>query len=306
MPTASLIKLPILIAAYRLSDAGELDLSESITLREREKVPGSGVLTDHFSAGIKLPLLDYVRLMMRYSDNTATNIVADQIGLHTTAIEMEKLGFPNTKLHSKAYRGDTAVFPERSRLFGLGSTTANEMVDMLLQLESGKLVSEDSTIAVREHLLSCDDNTKIAAGLDRETKFAHKTGAIANCRTDAGVIYSPSGPIAVCFLSNKNEDQSWSDSNAANVLAAQIGQIILERFGGTPTDARLREGIVRESRRSTAANFEQTAEPVTRFVNRRRFWPSDTTRSRTVPTPQSTKSHRNCGFRDMGCTRTAY
>lgn len=258
MPTASLIKLPILITAYRAADAGELELSESITLMENEKVPGSGVLTGHFSSGIKLPLLDYLRLMIRYSDNTATNLVADRIGLAATAREMERLGFSHTKLHSKVYRGDTTIFPERSRRFGIGSTTANEMVQMLSKLESGKLASEASTRAIREHLLSCDDSSKIAAGLGKETEFAHKTGAVANCRTDAGIIYSSSGPIAVCFLSNKNEDQSWSESNAANVLAARIGQIILERFGASSPDNSIREG-----------SFGKTVEALQRTLNQR-------------------------------------
>ncbi len=246
MPTASLIKLPMMITAYRLVDDGKLNLDDQITLTDKDRVPGSGVLTEHFSSGVSLPLRDYVRLMIRYSDNTATNIVADQIGLRETAATMEALGLPNTKLHSKVYRGDTTVFPNRSQSFGIGSTTANEMVRLLSKLEAGKLASAKSTKAMQEHLLTCDDASKIDAGLPPNVNFAHKTGAIANVRTDAGIIYTSSGPVAVCFLSNKNKDQSWTDENAANVLAGKVGQIIVERFGTPTADTQLREGAFGE------------------------------------------------------------
>lgn len=242
MPTASLIKLPLMVAAYQLVDDGKVDLSQRIPLQAADKAPGSGVLTDHFSDGVELTLRDYVRLMIRYSDNTATNIVAERIGLRTTAKAMEEMGLQHTKLHSKVYRGDTTVFPKRSRRFGIGSTTAREMVELLKRLETGKIVSEESTKAMQEHLLACDDDTKIAAGLPAGIRFAHKTGAIANCRTDAGIIATAAGPVAVCFLSNKNEDQTWSNDNQANVLAAKIGEIIVDRFGAETTDDRLQEG----------------------------------------------------------------
>ncbi len=242
MPTASLIKLPVMIATYRQADAGDIDLSKMIRLQAQDKVPGSGILTSDFSDNISLPLQDYIRLMIRYSDNTATNVVVEQIGLHDTARTMESLGLKQTKLHSKLYQSGTSIFPERSSQFGIGSTTASEMVDLLERFESGDIASQASTKAMREHLLSCDDRSKIATHLPSEIRFAHKTGAIANCRTDAGILYTTDGPIAICFLTNKNEDQSWSDDNEAHVLAGKIGQAIVDRFGRPDVDTRLREG----------------------------------------------------------------
>lgn len=242
MPTASLIKFPILATAYRLVDQGKLDLSRSIALKEDEKVPGSGILTQHFSSDIQLPLLDYLRLMIRYSDNTATNVVAEQIGLKTTAQMMENLGLMNTKFHSKVYRGGTTVYPERSRRFGIGSTTASEMVWLLAMLDSGNLASAESTEAMLGHLFACEDRSKLGSKLPGSVRFAHKSGAIANCRTDAGIIYTKGGPVAVCFLSNKNADQRWSDDNEAHVLAGKIGDAIVRRFGSAEVDGRLREG----------------------------------------------------------------
>ena len=124
MPTASMIKFPLMIAAYQAVEEGKLDLDKMITLQEDDKVPGSGILTPHFSPGAQISLRDAIQLMMAYSDNTATNLVIDQVGLPVTAQLMESLGCPETKLHSKVFRRDTSIFPERSKKYGLGSTPA--------------------------------------------------------------------------------------------------------------------------------------------------------------------------------------
>ena len=104
------------------------------------QVPGSGILSQ-LSPGLTLSVRDAVRLMIALSDNTATNLVLDEIGIGSTAATMEKLGYPNTKIHAKVYRRDTSVFPERSKEFGLGSTTACEMVRLFEALHRNQLAS---------------------------------------------------------------------------------------------------------------------------------------------------------------------
>lgn len=258
MPTASLIKFPLLVATYDAVGKGTVNLDEPITLREADKVPGSGVLTDHFSAGISMPLRDYVRLMIRYSDNTATNVVIDQVGLSSTAKRMDSIGCENTKLNSKVYRGDTSIFPDRSRRFGIGSTTAGEMVRLFKMLHRGELASKELTTEMTQHLLSCEDESKLSRFLPEGIEIAHKTGGIANCRTDAGIIYTQSGPVAVCVLTNKNEDQRWSDDNAANELCAEIGRAVVDRFGGTIKSDLLQRGA-----------FGRMVESLQRTLNKR-------------------------------------
>ena len=99
MPTASLIKLPLMVETYRQAAAKKVDLNATLVLRESDKVPGSGILTSHFTAGARLTLRDAVRLMIAFSDNTATNLVLDAVGIGSTAATMGALGYPNTKLH---------------------------------------------------------------------------------------------------------------------------------------------------------------------------------------------------------------
>ncbi len=229
-PTASLIKLAVMVTAYRAADSGDLDLHRMITLTDADKVPGSGILTDHLSSGITLSVRDAIRLMIRYSDNTATNLVIDQIGLPQTTATMEQLGFPATRLHAKVFRGETSLSPERSKRFGLGSTTARETVDLLTGLHRGTVASEAACKSMIEHLLQCDDDTKIGAGLPAGTKFANKTGSVTASRTDAGIVYGPRGPFAVCVLTTNNSDRSWKEDNSAHQVCATIGQLAFEYF----------------------------------------------------------------------------
>lgn len=236
MPTASLIKFPVMVEAYRQAAEDGLDLNDPVTLTEDDKVPGSGVLTYHFSAGASFPLRDAIRLMIAYSDNTATNLVADAIGLKSTADTMERMGLPNTKLHSKVYRRDTSVFPDRSPEFGLGSTTADEMITLLKQLHARELVSAEASEQMYEHLLNCQDEKLFKRFLPSGTKVAHKTGAVSQVRTSAGIIETPGGPVALCVLTSENEDTRWTDDNAAERLIARVAREVYDHFNRLPEE----------------------------------------------------------------------
>lgn len=231
MPTASLIKFPVMIEAYRQAEAGGVDLDSRVTLRDRDKVPGSGILTSHFSDGATFRLRDAVRMMIAFSDNTATNLVLDAVGLGATAATMEKWGYPNTKIHSKVYRRDTSVFPERSKQFGLGSTTADDMIRLCEELHARRIVSPKASEAMLEHLRACDDRDKLPRFLPPGTKIAFKTGSLSDTRTAAGIIECPAGPVAICVLSCRNVDQRWVPENAGNVLCAEIAKAVYEYYG---------------------------------------------------------------------------
>ncbi len=229
MPTASLIKLAVMIEAYRQAEAGKLDLAKPVLLKAEDKVQGSGILTSHFSPGATISLRDAIRLMIVYSDNTATNLVLDKTSIPAVGETMEQLGFPNTKIHAKVFRGDTSIAPQRSKKFGLGSTTAGEMISILEQLHAGKLASEASTKEMLDHLYACDDK-RLTKQLPPGTKVAQKTGSVSAVRTVAGIIDTSSGPIAICILTADNQDQRWTDDNAATDLSGKIAREVYDHF----------------------------------------------------------------------------
>lgn len=233
MPTASLIKLPVMIEAYRQAAEGRISLDDSLELTKEDQVPGSGILTDHFTAGLRLSLRDAIRLMIRYSDNAATNLVLDRIGIAATAKTMSEWGFAETQIHSKVFRRDTSIALERSELYGLGSTTATDMAELLVRLERGELVSKQASQAMIEHLLTCDDTAKLPRELPKECRIAHKTGAVNRSRTAAGVISGPHAKFAICVLTNENEDASWTEDNAAEVLIGRIAKVVYDEISSS-------------------------------------------------------------------------
>ena len=236
VPTASLIKFPVMIEYYRQVDAGKLSGDRMVTLTQEDKVPGSGILTDHFANSSVLPLETINHLMIAFSDNTATNLVLDQIGIANVAKNMQQLGLPETQIHSKVFRRDTSIAQDRSQKYGLGSTTAADMLSLLEQLHARKLVSPEASERMLAHLLSCDDKTKLLRFLPKEIKGYHKTGAVNESRTDAGLFETPSGWIAMVCLTSENQDKSWGDSNAAEILCGRIAQETYEHFHPIPQD----------------------------------------------------------------------
>jgi beta-lactamase class A len=230
MPTASLIKFPVMLEAYRQNAERRVDLDAFVTLRKEDKVGGSGVLTYHFSDGTRFKLRDAIRLMIAYSDNTATNLVLDAVGIGATAATMEKMGYPNTKIHSKSFRRDTSVFPDRSAKYGLGSTTAQEMVRLCEAVYRKKVLTPDICESMLEHLRACEDRDKFPRFLPPGTKVAFKTGSLADARTAAGVIEWAGGPVALCVLSCQNEDMRWVSDNAGNRLCAEVARAVYDHF----------------------------------------------------------------------------
>jgi D-alanyl-D-alanine carboxypeptidase (penicillin-binding protein 5/6) len=269
MPTASLIKFPVMVAAYQAAAEGRLDLDTLVTLKEDDRVPGSGILTSHFSPGTRLSLRDAVRLMIVYSDNTATNLVLDALGIEATARLMEHMEMPNTRIHAKVFRRETSVDPNRSRQYGLGSTTALETLTLYERLHREELVSAEASRRMLDHLRHCEDDRKLKRDLPDGTKIAHKSGATSRIRCDAGLIESPGGTLVVCVLTGENEDRSWSDSNQAERLCGAIAKVAYEHFnppnnGDVAVDNTLRVGasgqLVESLQRTLNARLEPSPD----------------------------------------------
>lgn len=232
MPTASLIKLPIMVEAYWQVQEAKVKLDTKLTLAKDDKVPGSGVLTNHFSDGATFSLRDAVRLMIVFSDNTATNMVLDQIGIPSTNTRMEALGLKNTKVNAKVFKGSTtSIDKARTDKYGLGSTTAKEMVRLLELIETGKAVAPEACKEMLVHLKACDDKEKMVRFLPAGTVVAHKSGSVNASKTDAGIIYTKSGPVAVCVLTDGNDDKRWVSDNAAQVLIGKVAKEAFDHYG---------------------------------------------------------------------------
>ncbi|MFO0064393.1 MAG: serine hydrolase [Pirellulaceae bacterium] len=237
MPTASLIKVAVLAELYRQIDRNEVSSDELLELRKEDAVPGSGILTEHFAPGTRLPLATVARLMIAWSDNTATNLLLDRLGIAAVNRTMDSLGFDQTHVHSKVFRRDTSVEPEASQRYGLGRTTARQMGQLLSKIHRKELFSADASEVMLAHLAACDDTTKILRELPKSLKAPHKTGAVTEVRTDAALLPLGERTLVVVILTAGNEDGSWGDRNAAEILMGKIGKILFDQFATKQTNA---------------------------------------------------------------------
>jgi beta-lactamase class A len=121
-PTASLIKVSILVTLYDLVEKGSISLDDPLSLLKIDQVPGSGVL-QFMHPGMALSVRDAAVLMSILSDNTATNLLLDKVAIRRVWQKMEALGLPHTKVHSKVFLRLASVAMDSSAKYGLGVTT---------------------------------------------------------------------------------------------------------------------------------------------------------------------------------------
>jgi len=233
-PTASLIKVPILVTVYDLVDKGQLALDDPITLLKIDKVPGSGLL--QFMHDRSVPTVhDAAWLMITISDNTATNLLLDRIIIRRVWDKMEKLGLPHTKVHSKSFLRSSSVAPDSSAKYGLGVTTPNEMARLFELLANGQAVNpaaDSAMLDILAHNENLEKMERYVTGLD----VPHKTGETDQVRTECSLFPLQSRVVA-CVLTKENQDQRWLIDNEAQVTMANMGKAIVDAWPRRPRPA---------------------------------------------------------------------
>ena len=207
VPSASTIKLPIMIELFAEAAEGRLDWKQKLELTEQDKTPGSGVLTE-FSAGDTFPIRDLMHLMIVVSDNTATNLILSRIGGDAVNARMAQSGLKQTAVLRRILQADNqpkGVTAEGSKAgnarFGTGKSCPRDMVLLLEKLYRGELVSKAASTEMLAVLKRQHDHTD--AGRDRnDTVIASKSGALDHLRSDVAIVYSPHGPIAMAITVN--------------------------------------------------------------------------------------------------------
>lgn len=229
--TASLIKVPILVALYDQIEQKRISLDDRIIVTKTDKVPGSGVL-QFLHDGLEITVGDAAWLMITLSDNTATNLLLDKVPMRRVWQKMEALGLPHSKVHSKSFLRITTVSMDSSVKYGLGVTTPNEMAKLYELLALGKAVSPTADSAMLAIMRRTQDDQllqRFAGGVPA----AHKTGANSDQRTECTLWWLP-GRVVACVLTNQNVDQRWVSDNEAELTMARMGEAIVKAWRPRP------------------------------------------------------------------------
>ena len=226
-PTASLIKIPVLVALYDLVEKGQISLSDKIVLLDIDKVGGAGLL-QHLHNGLELTVGDAATLMITISDNTATNLILDRIGIRRVWTKMEALGLGHSKVHSGSMTRLKGIAPDSSAKYGLGVTTPDEMAQLFTLLAQGKAVSpraDSAMLALMQNAQSEKKMLRYAAGV----RAARKSGETDAVRTECALFYLRSRVVA-CVLTKDNEDRSWTLENGAEMAMSRVGEAIVRAW----------------------------------------------------------------------------
>ena len=232
-PTASVIKLSVLLTLFHRIQDGRLHLDDPIWMVQADQMPGSGIL-QFFHAPHQLLLEDAAEFMISQSDNTAANLVIDKVGIRNVNSYADSLGFHHTRLWAKVFqRSGTTIDPDSSKKYGLGVTTPLEMARMLALIYNGQAVSPAASKRMVQML---EDQAwgpnEIPRYLPAGVKVAHKTGSDDAVRNDVAIIYSPARDYILSIFTRDNADKSWRVDNEAETLMADLSRIIYQGLAG--------------------------------------------------------------------------
>ncbi|MFN2527155.1 MAG: serine hydrolase [Candidatus Baltobacteraceae bacterium] len=239
VPTASIIKLAVLFDALKEIQSGRAKLSEPLRLSAENQVEGSGVL-GQFDTPLKITLKDALTMMIIVSDNTATNMVIDRLGLKNIDDRIRWMGLHNTWLYKKVFKPAVQPAPADQKVFGLGKTTAREMAQIMQRFATCNLRAPGLTAppsagdrklcgAAINMLKGQTDQIAIPRYLSNVV-VANKTGALDAVRNDVAILYAQNGPIIISAFTNENKDTRWTPENAGQLLIATLAKTIVERW----------------------------------------------------------------------------
>ena len=196
LPSASLVKVPIMLTCFYAAQDKKISLKDTIKIRPSERVSGSKVLGAQ-PAGAAFTIEGLLRPMITESDNTAANALIDLLGFDTLNTYFTKIGLKNTNIARKMMD-----FEERKE--GVENyTTAQDMAYILKRLYHKDFLDEAVSEKCIEILAQQKINDRIPRKIPKNKVIvAHKTGLERHICHDAGIVFTPNGDFIICVLIN--------------------------------------------------------------------------------------------------------
>lgn len=217
--SASMIKLPILIAFFQDVDAGKVKLDEMLILQQADVAEGSGDM-QYAGVGSQYSALETATNMIITSDNTATNMIIRRLG----GIQVLNQRFRQWGLQQTLLRN---LLPD---LEGSNTTSPKELSSLMILLNDGKLITMKSRDRAFDIMRRTVTDTLLPSVLSPGSTIAHKTGDIGSMVGDVGVVDLPSGRryAITTMVKRPHNDPRAQD------LIRQIAAVVYEHFGGQP------------------------------------------------------------------------
>ena len=229
--TASTIKVYILAALFDAIEQGKASLKDMLTCEERFWIDGSGILGS-LEVGTTLSVKNVATLMIIVSDNIATNMLIDYLGIDSINSCIQKLGCKDTVLHNVL---DFAKYHQ------LGTTTPRDYASMFVRIQNRTLVSPEASEQMWQILSQQHYNSMIVKSLpqfyvdpdnydEQLFWFASKSGSMNACRNDGGIITTPYGSYVIVMLNKDFSDKQYYPDHPATVFGSRVSRLIFDQY----------------------------------------------------------------------------
>lgn len=232
--SASTIKIFVLGCLYDQAEQGKASLDEVLTYEDRHFVDGSGMIRS-LGPGAKLRAGDVATLMIICSDNIATNMLIDYLGLDTINAFIRSIGCGATTLHRRL-ASDNWGEP-------LGTITPRDMGRFFALLARGELVSPAASAAMRTILRQQHYNAMLTgnlppyytdaeeSGADPDLIYtASKSGSMDACRNDGGLVHTPYGDYVVVLMCKDFANKLEVNDHPAFLYGARVSRLLFDQY----------------------------------------------------------------------------
>jgi beta-lactamase class A len=201
---ASSIKVTVLAELYRQTDQGKLKLSDLYTVQASDLVPDSDIMGGLTPGVSRVTLRDLATMMVAVSDNSATNVLIDRVGMGNVNAMLDSRGLTHTRLRRKMMDVQAAKEGREN------ISTPRETMNLLEAIYSGKILNKESTADFFK-VLSTNKDSWIPRDLPAGLKVADKPGSLEAVRNDSGIVFVEGRPYVICvmtaFLRNERDGE---------------------------------------------------------------------------------------------------
>lgn len=225
-PTASIVKVPILLGIMDRLHRGELNYDSSLVYKDSLLYAGEDILGS-FKSDEKIALKKIIMLMMTTSDNTASLWLQSIAGTGTRINQLlDSFGLRHTRVNSR-----TPGRESNRTQYGWGQTTPREMGELFERIYRNQLFSP----ATNDRMLRCMgrnfwDEDEAISRFPPYIEVFSKNGCVNASRSEVMIVNAPHHPFVFCIFTKNNKDQRWTHENEAWTLARNLADLLWEHF----------------------------------------------------------------------------
>ena len=225
-PTASLVKVPILVGVFEAIEAGDFALDTRLTFRDSLRYDeDEGELFAQLRDGSTVVFHSAVEQMLSASDNTASLWLQGLVGGATINEQLAARGFEQTRVNSRV-EGREA---DRES-YGWGQTTPREMAELVRRIVDGEMIAPAADLEMHRLLTRTHWDDEAVSALPPSVQAATKQGVVSQSRSEVAYVHAPSGPYLLMVVTREQADTRWATDNPGYELIRAVSRLAWQTF----------------------------------------------------------------------------